>query len=322
MPRVVLSHERLRVEVEPRVGACLTDLSLRDPGGAWWPLMRRAPAVLEHFNHAACYLLAPWCNRIPSGRFEFGGRAWRVPPNWPDGTAIHGEVMARAWSLRDRSPESVHLMCEARDEAGRGWPWAYTARVRYELDAASLGCVLEVRNESNAPMPCGVGFHPYWMRRLWSDGDAVRVMVDVRGRYPARGCIPIKPAEADAVSEHLRAGGPLGDPGLDDVFDGFTGRAEIVWPASAVRVRYECSEGLGHAVVFAPSDRGGAGSIFCLEPVSMVNDGLGRLARGDTATGVRVLAPGESMRAAWTMFVDRLDEGDARGDVPVQDRAE
>ena len=48
-----------------------------------------------------------------------------------------------------------------RHEAGE-WPWAYEARQRFKLDEGALNLELDCRSLSHTPMPCGLGFHPYF----------------------------------------------------------------------------------------------------------------------------------------------------------------
>jgi aldose 1-epimerase len=178
------------------------------------------------------------------------------------------------------------------------------------MGEATMTTELFVTNLGDSPMPAGVGFHPYFMRRLWAAADDVRVAVRTSGRYPGAGMIGGGRPTADSVTTALGAGGPLGGLELDDVFAGFDGRATIEWPSSGVSLAFECSPELGHAVVYAPAreDAGGGGrgslSWFCIEPVSMVNDGFNRLAAGDGATGVRTLVPGERLEARWAMRIE------------------
>jgi len=305
-----LNEGALRATILPGLGAGLADLSLRGPNGYPVPLLRRAPHDAAHFNELACYLMAPWSNRIAGAAFEFGGRTQRLRPNWADGTAIHGDVCSRPWAILDRTPVSARLALDSRSHADANWPWPFVARVRYEIGAEAFATELSVTNLGDAPMPAGLGFHPYFMRRLWSAADDVRVEVRTAGRYPAAGMIPKGAPVADGVTAALGAGGPLGGAELDDVFAGFDGRATIRWPSSGVSLQFDCSPELGHAVVYSPArdhaGGGGRGSLswFCVEPVSMVNDGFNRLAGGDGGTGVRTLAPGETLEVRWAMRIE------------------
>ncbi len=302
MSRVVLEQGAMRVEIEPRIGAGIADLSWRVPGRGMTPLMRRAPEGTSWFNDLACYLLAPWSNRIAGGEFVWRGAHHRLEADWPDGTAIHGLVKGREWRLVQVSPVSAVLSCGV-GAGDRGFAWAFTAEVGYVVRENGLRVWLEVRNEGGGAdaMPVGLGFHPYWLRAL--DGGPDEVIVRASGllRYPCEGMIPIAAAREDDTTKGLAAGTALDGMTLDDVFAGSSHGAEILWPRSGVRVRYRCSEELGHTVVFT-----GMSGSFCLEPVTMVNNGFVMESRGCSGTGVKALAKGKSMRVEWTIEVGVL----------------
>lgn len=309
MSNVVIESDRLRLEIVPALGGGVADLSLRGPLGFFFPLWRRARSDAAYFNDLASYTLAPWSNRIAGAAFEFEGRVHRLRADWPDGTAIHGIAKSRPWKILDRSPFSARLGFDSRGFGDMNWPWPFTSVIRYELDGAALVTDLSIRNVGDSPMPAGCGFHPYFMRTLWDLRDEVRVGARTGGRYPCSGMLPTGPARPDEITAHLGAGQPLGTLDLDDVFAGFEGGAEVVWPASGVRARMECSGNLGHAVVFTPQHRregGGPLPWFCLEPVSMVNDGFNLMGRGQAGTGVAVLEPGESVDFSWRLAVEDL----------------
>lgn len=313
MPRVIIENERLRLALVPELGAGVAEFSMRipegrepraastlDASGPWQPLWRRAADNTTYFNDLACYVLAPWSNRIAGAQFIFKDREIRLAPNWPDGTAIHGVVKDRPWSILDRSPASARFGLESRDFPDLNWPWAFSATARYELSSRSLAIDLSVTNRSGSPMPAGLGLHPFFMRRLWDPRDDVIVRAAFRGRYPATNMIPTGPAIPDDVTAQLGAGRPLAPLILDDVFDGFDSRAEIIWPASRVRASFSVSPTMGHTVIYSPP---APDAFFCFEPVTMVNDGFNLAARGETGTGVVVLEPGSSLAASMVMTI-------------------
>lgn len=314
MPRVTLENRRLRVVIEPALGGGVLEFSLRAPSGAYVPLWRPAPHGAAWWNDLASYALVPWCNRVAGGVFEFQGRRVELVRDWKDGTAIHGVVKDRPFHVLDRSPVSARLGFDSREHAdcpGVGaWPWPFACALRYELDELALWHDVSVVNLAPTPMPCGVGFHPYFMRTLWDPRDDVVVRMNVAGRYECEGMIPRGPARPDGVTAHLASGTPLGTLELDDVFGGSDGRMSVTWPASGVRASFECSPEFAHAVVYSPVDRSGSAARpvphFCLEPVSMVNDGFNLLARGQAGTGVRVIEPGDTMHARFGVIVETL----------------
>jgi len=314
MGSVELTNQRLRLVIQPALGAGVAEFSLRGPSAEWTPLWRRAPEGVTFWNDLASYTLAPWCNRIVEGVFTFRNRRIELTRDWEDGTAIHGVVKDRPFDVLDRSPVSARLRFDSRRHPDRpsvrAWPWAFSCVLRYELDGSSLTHEVSVMNLSEEPMPCGVGFHPYFVRALWDPRDEVEVRMNIAGRYPCEGMIPTGPAVPDEVTAHFAAGLPLGTLELDDVFSGTGGRMGVTWPASGVRARFECSPEFDHSVVYSPVDRTGPAPrplpCFCLEPVSMVNDGFNLMERGQAGTGVRVLSPGEGMTARWRVVIETV----------------
>jgi aldose 1-epimerase len=295
---IELCEGPLRLTIEPRMGAGLSSLALEGRRG--WADVLRPAREPSQFTDLSMYLMAPWTNRIARARFEFGGRAYQLRADWPDGTAIHGDVKDRAWRMLDRTPVSARLALESSEVLDANWPWRYRAEVRYEIEGTSLNVDLGVQNLGNAPMPAGLGFHPFFMRRLW-DGDEVRVRITTGGHYSARHMIPTGAAMPDDITTRLASGAELGELALDDVFSGFGG-AEMVWPQSRVAAKLECSASLGHVVVFSPrAAKGGMEPWFCVEPVSMVTDGFNLAASGAAGTGVLVVAPGGWARARMTL---------------------
>ena len=192
----------------------------------------------------------------------------------------------------DRGPQSIRLELDARGPEGRRWPWAFVARLRYAITTDGFEAEVSATNHSNAPMPASVGFHPYWQRVLWSDGDRPIVSTTVgQGAH----CVSGELAEV-TLSGRLGAGSPLAEP-LDHVFAGFGGGASIWWPASRVRAEITCA-GARELVVYAPGNGSGQRPHFSLEPQT----GHGA---GEGSTGA-VLEPGGTleMRMAVRLVVD------------------
>ena len=116
------------------------------------------------------YLMAPWCNRAPAQPFDVAGRTVRLAPNFPDGSAIHGLVHARPWETR--ADGSLRI---AVDEGEGGWPWAFEATATLGVDGRTVALDYELVNRSSAPMPAGIGLHPWFLgaiggRRSGPDG--------------------------------------------------------------------------------------------------------------------------------------------------------
>jgi len=298
MPQIELQAENLRVQIDSTLGAGIGDFALRSPGGNWTPMLRRAPSPNSDPEQLACFIMMPWPNRVRGARFNWQGRDCELDANAPDGSAIHGQVRTRPWKIRHRTPQSAVLAFDTRDHDGLRFPWDYRSQVRYEVSPTGLEIDLSLTNISNTPGPFGMGLHPYFMRRLWADDDAVELRLPVTGHYPTEHYIPTGKPTADDLCRALSAGGPVdGDP-LDDLFTVDKFAADLTWPTSGVRVRMTASETATHAVVYTPRASPvseSPASWFCVEPMTMATDAVNHAKGGDTATGLQVLSPGESL---------------------------
>lgn len=311
---IQLAADRLRLSINPRVGASIADFSIQGPAKYAYPIMRHASPKETNPSAHGSFLMAPWCNRIAEGKLRFNGREHTLRCNGSDGHAMHGDVRDRPFTLLDRTPTSARLEFDSRAPGGPGgaavnFPWPFVVRARYDLSPGALEIELSVHNVGDSPMPAGCGHHPYFMRRLWSERDVLNVHCPVHGRFPLAKGIPTGPAAPDELTRRLGVMQPAPEEHIDTVLDGFTGHASLHWPASGVAVEFACSSNLGHVVFFTPvSDgfaaRGGGPLPFiALEPSSQVNNGFNLMAEGKTGTGSVVLAPGEALETTMRLTV-------------------
>lgn len=307
---ITLHSPKLRLTIDPALGAGLVDLSIAGPSKWWYPMMRRSAPGETNSSNLACFNMAPYSNRIRDAKFEFAGVTRPLRATSAAGVtpvvAQHGDVRSRPWRVLDRTPVSARLRIESGDFADFNWPWAMSSEVRYELQGERLTIELSVTNESDTPMPAGCGLHPYFARRLWRDDDVVTLRAACTGRYPIADGMPTGPATRDALVERLSEARPLPDEYVDAVLGGFGGEAVIHWPQSGVTLTMRTTPNLGHLVVFVPHSQGRLGTplpFFAVEPVTNVNDGFNLMAKGEAGTGVVVLKPGERLVAGYEVVV-------------------
>lgn len=309
MPLIQLNADRLRLAINPQVGASIADFSIQGPAKYAYPIMRRAAPDESNPSAYGSFFMAPWCNRIAGGRLRFGGKEHALRCNGSDGSAQHGDVRDRPFALLDRTPHSARLEFDSRHStqgAAVNFPWPFVVRARYELSPSALEIELAVHNVGDSPMPAGCGHHPYFMRRLWSEHDALNVRCPVRGRFPLAKGIPNGPAAPDDLARRLGTLQPAPEELIDAVFDGFTGHATLHWPASGVAVEFACSSNLGHLVFFTPVSDGPSASplpFIAVEPSSQVNNGFNLMAEGKADTGSVVLGPGEALTTTMRLTV-------------------
>ena len=238
----------------------------------------------------AGFPLVPYSNRIRDGRFVFRGQKVALPLNRPPARhSLHGQGWEAAWR-----PIEVHasrVALEYRHPAG-AWPWAYRARQRVTLTPERLVVELALTNEGGAPMPAGLGWHPYFPRT-----PRTTVTADVRGLWLT---------DDEVMPTELASPPPAWDPGrglrvdavgLDHCFTGWGRRAVIEWPEWHARLVMTADPPLDCLMVYTPPGR----DFFCVEPVSHATDAINLAAAGRTDTGLLTLEPGETVGAAITL---------------------
>lgn len=315
MTAVILECESIRAALAPDVGGALADLYLSGPGDLWYPLLRPSPGGLSRWVDAAMFVMAPWANRIAGPAFSHRGATHRLQSNEPNGTALHGAVLDAPFRVVDRTPHSAVLRYESRSNGVLNWPWPLEVTVRHEVRPRGYRCDLSVRHLGEAPAPLGGGFHPWFCRGLWADGEDVEVRAPVRGEYPSRERLPTGEAAPSERSRLLSAGGglsrlnALSEP-IDTVLDGFAGEMTLRYPKSGATLRVRASENLHHLVLYAPrhAASGRPLSFVCLEPISHAVDALNAPADVRARRGVREFSPGETFHC-WIEMAAEVDAG-------------
>lgn len=257
-------------------------------GGRRIELMRRATArglPERDGRELASFPLFPFSNRVKDGRFSFGGREVTLVRNTPPDHPIHGHVWQRPSMVARSSVNSAELVCRY---AGGDWPWPYKAVQRFELSPSELQVELELANESDEPMPCGFGMHPYYDR---TEGVQLTAQAPVRW-VGSQHLLPewSEPVPAAWNFSTPRKLSPLAE--MDGCFGQFAGKARLEWPEKNAALDITADPIFGVMIVYVPAGR----DFFCLETVSNVNDAFNLDARGVAGNGTIVLAPGQSAR--------------------------
>lgn len=292
---VTLTNGELRLTLAPSIGAAVTGFWL---GGV--ALMRETPDEAVRgglVRQTSCYPLIPYSNRIAHGRFKFDGQEYRLPLNFGDHPhSIHGNAWQSAWEVADRSEASCRLVlkhCPTGEDTD-AWPFAYRAEQTVRLKSRAASIHLSVTNEGRRSMPTGLGLHPFFPRRKGT------LLQFAAGGVHRNGddSLPLGreaiPAEWDFRT--LRAM----EPGLDNCFAGWNGRAEIRYENPGLAITIEADPVFGHLVVYVPQGR----DFFAIEPVTHLNDAVNRLSEPDH--GLRVLDPGETLSGRVIFHPERL----------------
>jgi aldose 1-epimerase len=134
-------------------------------------------------------ILFPFPNRIRDGRFTWDGKDYQLPLNGPGGRhAIHGFACRHPWRVVGQGADQrkawltgEFASADAPDSRGL-WPADYRLRVTCLLFDGWLRLVAEVSNPGPAPLPFGLGYHPYFRLPFAGDGLADDSLVTVPAR--------------------------------------------------------------------------------------------------------------------------------------------
>ncbi len=287
LPEVVLRSEEMEVVILPDIGGRIHRIRafgrdiLRTPDD---------PAVhaVEPFLWGA-YIMAPWCNRAATGTTVLAGREVTLAANFPDGTAIHGLVSSARWAQRSIG-ELAYV------GGGDGWPWAFEVSQTASLTGATLALEYRLRNLDDAPMPAGIGLHP-WFRR------PVEIRLPAEAVYSTNVDSPPDPTRVTGRRD-LRSLGPPAD-GLDGTWTRLSEpRVELVWPESGIQASLEAETDAGLLVAVASPP---AVEAIAVEPQTHGPQPFRRLAGGEPDPPV-LLPPDASLRLGIRLTV--LDHGE------------
>jgi len=293
-----LEAGELRLDIAPATGGAITGFRKGE-----FDLMRPTPpeALARGLvRQTSGYPLIPYSNRVAHGKFSYGGESFQLTHNFGDHPhAVHGNAWQRAWTVEERTNRVVVLVLEhvpfGFGPAGwDGWPFRYRAMLRFALSPEGLSLTLSVENTDEKPWPAGLGLHPFFPER---PGTQLRLKAEgVWINGPDSLPVSLEPIPEQWDFGTLR---PLGEPGLDHLFTGWQGEAEIVYSEHGIRLGIEADPVFRNAVIYAPKGRG----FFAVEPVTHMTDAINRMDGEDT--GLVVLAPGEVLRGEIRVSVTR-----------------
>lgn len=284
----------LRAALRPDLGGCVA--------GLWWqgePVLRSAadPAALDQVRGSAVYPLAPYSNRIGSGRFRWGGQAYTTRPNFGDSAhSIHGIGWQRAWQVASASATEAVLTLRHAPDAD--WPFALAVTQRITLHDDRLAMSLTAESLDERLQPVGLGWHPFFPRR---PGSRVRFAA-TRRWDPDASELPVCATPVDGVDA------AVAELNHDHCFDGWPGEAWVEDERFSRRLTSSCRR----LVLFTPPRL----PHFCVEPVSHVSNAL--QAAEPLAQGIVALAPGARTEAWWRLQITRptATEPTGRPDTP------
>lgn len=277
-----------RLGLVPALGGGVAEWTCRHRGAEvhlWRPWDRLG----EDRYRLASFAMLPWSNRISRGGFTHGGRSYPMVANRPgEPYPIHGDGWLQAWALHRPLAHVAEMTLASRHHGGN--PYAYDALQRFELLDGGLVQTVTLTHRGDAPLPYGLGLHPWFPRT-----SAGTITARVDGTWLS-GADPIPTGHTHELPPDwdLNRGAPMHGSFIDNGFSGWDGAATIAWPERALALQVTMdplSTPRGpvapeYCLVYRPAQ----GEAFCFEPITQPIDafhldgrpGLVELDRGET----------------------------------------
>ncbi|NTF46303.1 aldose 1-epimerase [Rhizobium rhizogenes] len=297
MTIIDLQNDALSVRISTS-GGVLLDYSWMVDGGTI-ALLRPAPDGADA-SSSACYPLVPFGNRIRNNRFVFEGRDYQFRPNTAsDPHYLHGDGWQAEWSILSRSVNELQI--GFRHPEG-DTPYGYEAKQTITLSSHGLTLHMSVKNTGKDTLPFGLGWHPYFpltpettllapAQRFWTETE---------------GWLPGERADIPADLDFSQPS-PLPRRWVNNGFEGWSGKAEIIWPERHASLRLTADTSVRHAFIFIPDTSFNPSfrqDYFCFEPMTHIANGHNLPDLGD----LKILRPGEILAGSIHLQPQRYPE--------------
>jgi aldose 1-epimerase len=285
---LTLTDGAAEIVIVPELGAGLASYDLVGAGDRR-PVFRSCRNIsgARPFDLASI-LLVPWSNRISGGGFTFAGKFHPLEPNLPgEPYPIHGNGFSSAWTVEAATATRAGLSLMSEGPGA----FRYAARASYALSAGALTMRLSVVNHAAAPLPFGLGFHPWIVRtpETLLQAKAKRFVSETSDHLPSAAAeVSLRPDWNFAEPRSLP------DGWINNAFLDWDGRASVHWPDREFALEVAAESPLTVYIIYSPSHEA---DFFCFEPVTHAVDAH-NTSGGPEANGLSVLAPQESLSIA------------------------
>jgi aldose 1-epimerase len=276
---ITLAHGSLRAVIRPDLGGSLESLIYCGLAGNV-SVLRAPPAVIHTVRDTGCFPMVPFSNRVAKAQLQWQGTDHPlIKMGTTEEHAMHGVAWQRPWEVLDSSDDFAMLSYEHKADAA--WPFAFDVSQVFKLDGSALTMTLSITNQAPSPAPVGLGWHPYFAKRV----DA-QIAFDTIS-------LPVKLKPASGLAS------PCADLDIDHCFEGWTGVALL--SDSLIRTRIESN--LPRLILYTNPSK----DFLAIEPVSHANNAINLGAASAVELerlGVRVLISGETFSAQMSINVE------------------
>ena len=304
--RLADAARHAEVAIAPSLGNLAYEFKVNGKNAFWLPYETLAEMKARP-QFGGIPFLAPWANRLSEDAFFANGEKFRLNPDLGNirrdehRNPIHGLLtFSPDWRVTAVEADSDSASVTSRLEFWKHpdlmaqFPFAHTIETTYRLHEGVLEVRTTIENLSAAPMPVGIGYHPYFQLHD-APRDQWKVHLAARDRLVlSKMLIPTGERKPVEFPDPL----PLAGVALDDVFGGLVrdGSERATFSVEGAREKISVIYGPKYtvAVVYAPPGR----QFICFEPMSAITDGF-NLAHAGVYKELQNVPPGGQWRESF-----------------------
>jgi aldose 1-epimerase len=232
--------------------------------------------------------LSPFVCRISEGKYNFDGKQFQFSNRFLDGSAIHGLLFDRAFSVVEESPGNASAMVSLEYVYHRDYdqyPFDYSCLVRYELlPEQTLSVQTVLSNLGNSAIPIADGWHPYFSL----GGNVDEWILHFNAEAAVEFDDKLIPTGRLLDFEQFKLPTLIGKTFLDNCFlikpDIKHPSCELFNPNNKLKVSFFPDEGYSYLQIYTPPHR----NSIAIENLSSAPDSF------NNKMGLTILGPGQS----------------------------
>jgi len=215
---------------------------------------------------AGAFVMLPFTNRLDPAQFEWQGRQVNLVNGSSSGQGLHGFGHRSDWKIVDSSDSHVALEWK-HSVSSSEWPWAFHAKLIYNVNALGLTVALSVCNADISSMPVSLGWHPF-IPLLTKDSSVHSMLKFSASRMHDIGLDGLGIAPLSEVTSAQQAFTMDGKTASTTAFENFGGAVEI-WLEKNLRLKLT-SHHAPHLLLHRPKEL----PFVCVEPVGSLPGAL------------------------------------------------
>ena len=126
-----------------------------------------SPREFDAAKGARCWIMTPFANRIPGGKYNFNGKEYKLEPIFPRSEVIHGFTSYENFELKGTQISDSFIEVSLQNKKIRpgifqGYPFSIDVTVMFKLEKNKLTIQVIAENTGSINAPFGTGWHPYF----------------------------------------------------------------------------------------------------------------------------------------------------------------